>query len=50
MGSLAQSCKLKNHNLSYNDWVMPPEEIQAQGERRMLTVLAHILFISPPIL
>lgn len=39
MGSLAQSWKLKNHDLSNNAWVMPPEEIQVQGERIMLTVL-----------
>jgi Leucine-rich repeat (LRR) protein len=36
MGRLVTFYKLKNHDLSNNPWVMPPPEIQEQGEPKML--------------
>ena len=44
MGSLVQRVpqKLKNHDLSGNPWMMPPPEIQVQGERKMLMYVGEL--------
>ena len=42
MGSLSQYHKLKNHDLSDNAWIMPPVEIQKQGERKMLKYVGDL--------
>jgi Leucine-rich repeat (LRR) protein len=42
MGRLVTFYKLKNHDLSNNPWVMPPPEIQEQGERKMLEYVGNL--------